>query len=83
MPDGNNLQLFELHRASPIARETGRVPVKGVSITLQLDSRGHLYGLDSYTAMLSVYTITSSGLRTDPGSPVSIGGASHLLVVSK
>jgi hypothetical protein len=80
---GNDLQLFHLNGAGPITSITGQIPVKGLMMGQQWDSSGHFYGLDTYTGMLRVYTVTSSGLTEDPGSPVSISGASGLFVVSK
>jgi hypothetical protein len=80
---GNDLQLFHLKGASPITRITGQIAAKGLMTTLQWDKSGHLYGLDTYTGMLRIYTVGSSSLTEDPGSPVSISGASSLFVVSK
>jgi hypothetical protein len=57
--------------------------VKGLMIGQQWDNSGHFYGLDIYTGMLRVYTVGSSGLSEDPGSPVSIPGATSLFVASK
>lgn len=80
---GNDLQLFHFNGASPITSMTGQIPVKGLMIGQQWDTSGHFYGLDIYTGMLRVYTVGSSGLTEDPGSPVPISGASGLFVVSK
>jgi hypothetical protein len=80
---GNDLQLFHFNGASPITSMTNQIPVKGLMIGQQWDSSGHFYGLDIYTGMLRVYTVGSSGLTEDPGSPVIISGASSLFVVSK
>lgn len=80
---GNDLQLFHFNGGSPITSTTGQIPVKGLMTTLKWDSSGHLYGLDSYTGVLRVYTVGSNGMTEDPGSPVPISGASGLFVVSK
>ena len=80
---GNNLQLFHFNGSSPITSMTGQIPVKGLMSFLQWDTSSHLYGLNIYTGMLRVYTVTSTGLAEDPGSPVAIKGAQSLVVVSQ
>lgn len=79
---GNNLQLFHFNGSSPITSMTGQIPVKGLMSFLEWDTSSHLYGLNIYTGMLRVYTVTSKGVSEDPGSPVAIKGAQSLFVAS-
>jgi hypothetical protein len=74
-------QLFHFNGAAPITRMTSDLQQFSTFVQFAWDNHNHLYALSGDG--LRVYTLTSSGIQEDPGSPYRFGGGSSLIVLSR
>ena len=77
------LQFFHYNGANPITKFTGAL-VSGKSIDQVFwDNASHLYAISQSGGKLYVFNVTSTGATQASGSPYSIAGTEHLIVLPK
>jgi hypothetical protein len=72
-------QVFHFHGGAQATAYTALLRVADQFLQFAWDADNHLYALS--TGQLRVYTATPASVTEDPGSPVSIPGASSLVVL--
>jgi hypothetical protein len=73
-------QLFHFNGGDPITKYTGVITPDDGFLQFGWDKSNHLYGL-GYKG-LHVYSVTSTSITEEPGSPYSIPEASSVIVLS-
>ncbi len=76
------LQLFHFNGANPITKFTKALVTDEIDQVFW-DNSNHLYGIDSSTGKLYVFSVTSTGARQAPGSPYTIPGGWYIIVQPK
>jgi hypothetical protein len=73
-------QVFHFNGADPIAKYTGVLHSSEYFLQFGWDKANHLFALSSDA--LHIYDATSTSIKEEPGSPISIPEASSVIVLS-
>jgi hypothetical protein len=78
--DGNGFRVFHFDGSGPITKFTGILHSSERFIEFGWDKSNHLYALS--TTALHIYSATSTSVKEESGSPISIPQASSVIVES-